>query len=77
MVYLYNLTYVGVSKNGAGPISKNPPATHTQPTEITYLGRTAGWSHSQPHPGADTAYTPPFMTNINPSTMDENWNWER
>lgn len=78
LIYLaYNFrvsTYVGISKNGAGPISKNPPDIKRQPIIVIYLGFMKGRSQSQPQAGADTAYTPPLMTNIKPSTIDENSN---
>lgn len=77
MSNLYNdkiITYVGILKNGAGPINMNPPAINTQPMMVTYFGFIEGWSHNQPQHGAEAAYTPPFITNIKPSIMGENLN---
>lgn len=66
-------TYVGNGKKGAGPIKVKPSATKMVPAKVTSLGDIILSQH-QPQNGANAAYVPPLITNINPSTTGDSMN---
>lgn len=66
-------TYVGRGIIGTGPINKNPTVIRIPPIKVTYFGSLI-LSQSQPHPGAEMAYTPPFITKMNPVSTGERLN---
>lgn len=58
----------------AGPTRKKPIETNTQPNTVIHFGSKLNLSKAHPQQGAVTAYTPPLMMNMRPSTTGDNSN---
>lgn len=68
--------YVSDGMKGAGPTREKPTMMSRQPMMVATLGAMKR-SHSMPQQGAVSAYVPPLMTNMRPSTTADSWNCRR